>query len=305
MRKLIIAAGALACAVLGSGQAQAAQGCATVSFNPSVLNFTNTWDPINGSQVTLTMTATISSIKNSSATVKLILLDNDTAGTLRVGTTGPKYTIAAGATTYAFPSGTAVGTSGVQFTVPNGSNATITTPTLNVALPANSAQEDFTGGATFSEALKYTVECYGNNGGVMATDSLQAGPTINVTIPKLVSLTTASPQTINFGSFTQATQQLNVGLKSTSSVNVAVTSRDQMVLAGAPTPFPANSVIPYTMTLNGTTIANGSSLTNQTRAGVTGTSWPLILTLTNGVPVTGKIAGTYSDTITLTLTPGT
>jgi hypothetical protein len=31
--------------------------------------------------------------------------------------------------------------------------------------------------------------------------------------------------------------------------------------------------------------------------------WPLVLTLTEGIP-SGKVAGSYSDTITLTLSPG-
>jgi hypothetical protein len=127
-----------------------------------------------------------------------------------------------------------------------------------------------------------------------------------VSIKKVVSITTAGPQTINFGNFTTTSQQLQVGVKSTSSidVNVQTANTNQMVLAGAVSPYPANSSIPYTMTLNGTTVSNGTSLTNQTRAGVAGMSWPLLLNLTGGLP-SGKIAGTYSDTITLTLTPGT
>lgn len=67
-------------------------------------------------------------------------------------------------------------------------------------------------------------------------------------------------------------------------VAVATTNVNQMVLAGAQTPYPMNSVIPYTMTLNGDTVANGSSLTNRPPAGVAGTKWPLILTLTGGLP---------------------
>ncbi len=56
-------------------------------------------------------------------------------------------------------------------------------------------------------------------------------------------------------------------------MNVAVTTTNgsQMVLAGAVSPFPTNSVIPYTMTLNGTAIATGPQA-NLTRAGVAGAS---------------------------------
>lgn len=309
MRKRVISAGILASALFASGTARAANCASTVSFSPSTVDFAQTWDPmITPTAQTLTFTGTFSNFASSSAKVKLIFLDNDSGSPIRLGSTGPKYTVTIGATTYAFPSGTSISAQSATITIQgSGSNANIS-QAFTVTVPANTSPvEDFVGGQTFSEALKFTLQCLKNNGDPTGdSNSLQSGPTISLTIPKLVSLTTASPQTIDFGSFTTTTQQLNVGLKSTSSVNVTVATakNNQMILAGAVTPYPSNSVIPYTMTLNGDTIANGTSLTNRPRAGVSGTSWPLILTLTGGIP-SGKLAGSYSDTITLTLTPGT
>ena len=107
------------------------------------------------------------------------------------------------------------------------------------------------------------------------------------------------------GSFTTSAQTVQVLVKSTTSINVGLSTLNgsKMVLAGAVSPFPTNSTIPYTMTYAGTSIASGGSLSNQTRAGVGGASRALVLTLTGGLP-SGKIAGSYSDTITLSLTPG-
>ena len=99
-------------------------------------------------------------------------------------------------------------------------------------------------------------------------------------------------------------------MKSTSSLNVAVSSTSytqssvtQLVRSGAVTPYPANSVIPYSMTFNGASITPSAALANHQRAGVLGSDYVLLLTLP-GVP-SGKLAGSYSDTITLTITPGT
>jgi len=303
MKKWTIATAAIATALLANGRAEAAN-CGNVVFSPTSVDFAQTWDPmVSPTAKTLTFNATVNSFNGGSKSIRIIFLDNNAGSPIRLGSAGPKYTVTAGAVTYGFPSGTSV-TGQPEIMIPNGMNPSISL-TLTVTIPANTSPvEDFVGGQVFSEPLKYTLQCLKNPGTTdNGTDSLQSGPTISLTIPKLVSITTASPQTINFGNFTTATQTLQVGVKSTSSINVAVQSGDQMVLAGAVQPYPTNSVIPYTMTLNGDTVANNTSLTNRTRATVGGTNWPLILTLTGGVP-SGKLAGSYSDTITLTLTPG-
>jgi spore coat protein U-like protein len=165
------------------------------------------------------------------------------------------------------------------------------------------------GGDTHGESLKFTLLCrrsQGNNIVDGDANTLQSGPAISLTIPRLVSLITAGPQTINFGNFTTTTENLQVRLKSTSSVSVAVSTSNggQMVLKNAVSPYPSNSVIPYTMTFNNIPVASGGTLANAGRAGLlTIKEWPLALTLTGGQP-SGKVAGDYEDTITLTLTPG-
>lgn len=297
MRKPSLIVAAMSAALLMSSGAKAAT-CGNVSFSPASTSFTD-WNPIAPAQKTATFTATISAIPSSARTVRIIFLDNEATSPTRFGTAGPQYGITNGATTFSSPSS---GTPALanQFSLTSGSVA----PSFTIAVPANPGVTDWVGGTAYSEALRYTIQCFNNGGANVATDTLQAGPTISLTIPKLVSITTGSPATINFGSFSVATQTLQVGLKSTSSVNVGVSTSNanKLLLSGAGTPDTINS-INYSMTLNGDAIANGSSLTNRPRAGVAGTNWPLVLTLTDGIP-SGKLAGTYSDTITLTLTPG-
>jgi hypothetical protein len=304
MRKSTIAAGAIASALLASGRAEAAN-CATVTFtSPSI----PTWNPINPAAVQANFTATIIRTSNSSRSARLILLDtNNASAPVRVGIAGPQYQITnlGSGATISFPQNTQVTTQTVALTdLPNGMPGNSVNVSMQVTIPANIAAEDFVGGTAFTETLNYGIQCFNNSNAANGTDSpVASNLTLSMTIPKLVSITTSSPQTINFGNFTTATQTLQVGVKSTSSINVTVQSGDQMVLAGAVQPYPTNSVIPYTMTLNGDTIANNTSLSNRPRASVGGSNWPLVLNLTGGVP-SGKLAGGYSDTITLTLTPG-
>lgn len=294
---------ACAVALLACGRAEAQ--CATASFSPATVDFAETWDPLDVPEAkVLTFTATFSNFAAGSSKIKLIFLDNE-AGILRLGTAGPKYTVTSGSETYAYASGTSIANQ-PDILIPSGQNNNIVKQ-FNVTLLANNAPpEDFTGGQTLSETLKFNVQCLKDKGTEVAQSVGQTGPVIRVTIPRKVSLTVAGPQTINFGNFSVSEQQLAVGLKSTSTINVAVSTanNNRMLLEGASDPTLANSSIPYTMTLNGQAIANGVSLTNQTRAGVTGTNWPLILRL-SGTGASGKIAGVYSDTITLTLSPGT
>lgn len=298
MRKWIVAAGAGAAALLIGGQAQA-NSCANVTFTaPSFPQF----DPINGNYPQQAITANLTQVDGSASTVRMILIDNDT-GPLKLGSSGPDYDIRAAGTTDVFPSGTTIATN--QGTLATFSSGSASIP-FTLSIPNTTF--DFIGGTQYLESLRYSVQCYSNsagtgNGNKTSNDQNISAFQAGVTIQKIVSITTASPQTINFGNFTTATQTLQIGLKSTSSVNVSVSSGDQMVLAGAVQPYPTNSVIPYTMTLNGDSIGNGTSLINRARAGVAGATWPLILTLTGGVP-SGKLAGTYSDTIMLTLAPG-
>ena len=198
---------------------------------------------------------------------------------------------------------------GPHFSWGNNSSSNISNPiTFTVFVLPNSSNQDFVGGITYLEALKYSIQCYLGNGNAQSSNATVAAPTISLTVPRVISLTSASAAAINFGNFTSTSDTVNIMLKSTSSVNVSVntlfgsSSTNQMVLSGASMPYATNATIPYSMTLNGAAVFKGSVRPNQTRGGQNGTTYPLVLTLP-GQP-SGKIAGNYSDTITLTLTPG-
>jgi hypothetical protein len=288
----------------GIAQPAMAANCATVSFSlPTFPQF----DPITQTYTPQTITATLNRVDTTAITARLVLIDND-SGAFKVGLSGPGYNIVSASSQVVFASPYSLpknGGDGVLVTF-SGSTASAS---LTFSIPATPT--DFVGGTVYTEPFKYSVQCFKNSAGngsgnVTTQDDGLTAFNLPITIAKIVSITTAGPQTINFGNFTTTSQQLQVGVKSTSSINVDVSTLrgNQMVLAGAVSPYPTNSTIPYTMTLNGTSVSNGTNLTNQTRAGVAGMNWPLVLNLTGGLP-TGKIAGSYSDTITLTLTPGT
>ncbi|MFC4594403.1 hypothetical protein [Sphingobium tyrosinilyticum] len=285
----------------GIAQPAMAANCATVSF--STLSLPE-FDPISGTYVQ-TITANVTSVDNQAGVANFILVDNET-GPLQIGLSGPEYNITSSGSTIIFPNGRTIADNheGAQVNLSNNFGSVPLTLTVT-----NNSRSDFVGGMGFSEPFKYSIQCYKNatgsgNGVVLKKDENQTGLALPITIKKVASFSTASPQTINFGNFTTLSQQIQIGLKSTSSINVNVQTANinQMVLAGAVSPYPTNSTIPYSMTLNGASVSNGTNLTNQTRAGVAGMNWPLVLSLPS-LP-TGKIAGSYSDTITLTLTAG-
>lgn len=298
---------------IGLGGQALAANCATVSVSPGTPSFPS-WNPINPAIQEASVTATVTRVSSQTKSLRLIFLDaNSNQTTVRVGTTsGPRYRVINSDTgsTISFPSGTQVGSSAaanVQF----GGSSNVLAVNLKVQILANSApSEDFIGGDQFTETLRYAVECYKNSGNgsgnPLGTDSdVASNLTVGLTIPKLATIVTGAPTTINFGNFTTTAQSAQISVKSTSTLNVSVSTSNsgKLVRGGAVAPYPDDSTIPYGMTFKGTPIAPGATLTNQARAGVLGSSYPLQLTLTNGIP-SGKLAGTYSDTITLTITPG-
>jgi hypothetical protein len=287
----------VALAALGAEPALAAN-CAVVSFSPGA-PATITYDPIKATQsATTTFTATLSGFAGNDKKYILILTDADTGTPLRIGTTGPIYTITTGATTVSFPKNTTALSSGVAQTT-----STTTSVPVTVALPVNSSGQDFVGGTQYTENLGYSLQCYAANGSSSGADTGSAA-SLTSTIASVLSIVTASPLTLNFGNFTTTTQTLQVSLKSTStmSVSVSTVNGSQMVLSGAVSPFPTNSTIPYTMTFGGSAITT-SSAQSVSRAGVGGTNFAFALTLPGGIP-SGKLPGTYADVITLTIVPG-
>ncbi len=311
-RNLATLSGAALLALLKSGTALAAT-CATVTFTPGTPSIP-TWNPLNPAAQEATFTATITRVSNSFKSVRLIFLDsNSTVTPTRIGTTtGPRYNIYNVDTgnIISFASGTVISnTNPPNLSFGNGSSDVLTA-NLKVQILANTLpSEDFIGGSAYSETMSYAIQCFksGGNGQPMATDGpIASNLTLSMSIPKLVSIVTATPSAINFGNFTTTVQQAMVTVKSTSTLNVTVNTDKggKMIRSGAVAPYPLNSSIPYTMKWNSVVVAPGATLTNQTRAGVTGTAYPLSLTLTDGIP-SGKLAGTYADVITVTITAGT
>lgn len=287
-----------------------AANCATFTASPTTPTIP-TWNPLTAVMQEATFSLAVSATNGSTKSMKLIFVDtNSNASPVRVSTnTGPRYEIYnndSGALV-SFPAGTTVAAANVPTTQFKGNANTATTVNFRVRILANTSPvEDYVGGTVYSETVGLAVQCFKANGSDNGTDFYSAAaPTISLTIPKVLSIVTASPTTINFDNFTTTQQQAVISIKSTSTLNVAVaTDNDsQLVRAGAVSPFPGNSVIPYTMTFNGAPITRTAPLTGQTRGGVAGSAYPLQLTLTGGLP-SGKLAGTYSDTITLTVTPG-
>ena len=62
-----------------------------------------------------------------------------------------------------------------------------------------------------------------------------------------------------------------------------------------------NAVIPYSIIFNGRQLVPGQRLNGLERAGIAGANLPLVLQL-DGIP-SGKLAGSYTDTIILTIEP--
>jgi hypothetical protein len=310
LRQALLAMTSLGAALFGGGVANACgTGDVSVSFS-SVTTPSPAWNPLPGgaaSTATFSVTVTRTSSGNVDS-ARLVLRDANTGSPLRLGSSGPIYNIglsSSPATAVVFPSG-ALATSAsnyLSFALPN-SNSSVKQD-LTVTIPFNTAGEDFVGGAVFTEQLTYSIQCYKSNGQTTGGGLTGNAASPTLTIPKVLSVITAGPQTIDFGTFTQTQQTLNISLRSTSSVNAGISTSNGnvMVRQGAVTPYPANESIPYSMAFNGVSVpAAGLSGQNYSRATVGGAAWPLILNLPS-LP-SGKLAGLYQDVITLTLTAG-
>lgn len=294
---------------LATAEPALAAQCATVTFSPSNVALAN-YDPIAGGEIQSSFTATIKRVSSATNKVQLIFVDSDKSGTvLRIGTVGtspgPTYNILdPGGNIVSFGLNTNVATTrSPTISLPSGPSGDAVSVSYLVDVLANSGGQDFPNG-TYGETLTYSIQCF-QDSTIQGSDTRVSGPNLSVTIPNLVSLTTASPQTIDFQNFTTLNQQLNIGLKSTGPIDAVLTTEHQrkLVLAGAPQPPPSNSYIPYLITLNGhMIITDPYVLTSVARVGVAGGRWQLLLNLSS--QPSGKLAGSYSDTITLTVTPG-
>lgn len=300
-----------ACLALAAAKPALAAQCATVSFSPGTVNVPG-WNPISPAAQQASFTMTVTRLNTATTGIRLMFLDsNDQSQPEFLGNngiqSGPQYQVLdSSGNNVLYPAGSLVTSLRGQpaFTWQNKNSNNTISASFRVYVPANTPGTDFTNGI-YGETLNYAIQCLNNGNVSNLVDGPVSGPALSLTIPNLVSLTTASAATMDFQNFTSLTQQLNVGLKSTGPVNVAINSTNnlKMVRVGASAPYPDNSTIAYLMSLRSQSITTlPATLTNQPRAGVAGTSWPFILSL----PATpsGKVAGSYSDTITLTLTPG-
>ena len=299
---------ALGLACLCAQPALAAQ-CATVSFSPGSLTVPQ-WNPITPAAQQVSFTMTMTRVNGATTGIRIIFTDtNDSSQPVKLGTggagSGPQYQVLdPSGNNIVYPLGASIAAlKPVPLVAYQNKNSNDTTSVnLRLYVPANTGNANFRNG-TYTETPNYVIQCTnGNNGNPI--DGPISGPAVSLTIPNLVSLTTASAATLDFQNFTSLSQQLNVGVKSTGPVSVAIdsTNKLKMVRANAPSPVPDNSTIAYQMFLESQGIGSLPSTLTKTPAGVAGTTWPLVLSL----PATpsGKVAGSYSDTITLTLTPG-
>jgi hypothetical protein len=281
--------------------------CANITASPAIPTIPQ-WNPLDGQPQEATFTVKMRREQGGARSARLIFLDaNSSASPTRIGATvGPRYEILnRGSQPISFPQGTQVGSVNVPSTQFN--NDGEATLDLKVRILGNSsASEDFEGGHTFSETLRYSVQCFKQNGGALAADqAVLSNLQLSLTIPKLVSINTAGPARINFQDFTVAAQHALISVRSTSMLHVSATTANggKLVMGRS---GEENTIIPYRMSFGaeGETLAAlplGSVIT-ATRAGVGGSDYMLRLALVGGVP-SGKLAGTYSDTITLTIAP--
>jgi hypothetical protein len=284
--------------------------CASVSFSPSSVSIPN-WNPIVPSAKEASFVMTVTRLNTATTGVRLIFLDsNDQTSVVRLGSdgqfSGPVYQVLdpSGQNILYPKNGTVASIKGQPaFTWQNKNSNNTTSLNLRVYVPANTGNADFPNG-TYAETPSYQIQCL-NNGNETNQIDTASGPAVSLVIPNLVSLTTAGAATLDFQNFTSLSQSISVGLKSTGPINAAIVSANafKMARVGAAAPYPQNSSIDYELTLRGVRITPANTiLTGQPRAGVAGTTWPLTMTLLS--TSSGKVAGSYSDTITLTLTPG-
>ncbi|WP_022683548.1 hypothetical protein [Sphingobium bisphenolivorans] len=294
--------------ILGAQEPALAASCATVTVSPATPTIPE-WNPLSGEIKEATFSVTVTRESASTKSVRWMLLDDNGNGSpLLVGASGPRYEIVSsgtGNTTIAYPKGTPLTAAlGALAQFNNKNDAAFS---LKVRLLANSSR-DFVGGTRYQEALRYSAQCFKANGSDNgADDGLLSGLRLDMAIPRMLSINTAGPAQVDFQDFTSDTAEALISIKSTSTLDVlAATDNGARLKMGTSTA--ENAVIPYQMRFGPDAagslplLSPGTPL-NTPRAGVGGSNYALQLKLTGGVP-SGKIAGTYSDTITLTISPG-
>lgn len=283
-----------------------AANCATVTFTPSNPSIAN-WNPINGLAQETGFTIRVTPVAPSTRSARLIFLDTDTNTLpLKIQDSGPRYDIINTATgeILSFPRSALVTSSTVQ-TLQFPKARTPANLSLRLRLQANqNPVEDYEGGRTYSETLRYAVQCFKTNGDTNGIDQdVISTLTLTYTTPRLAQFNTAGPVNLDFRNFTATSQTARINMRSTSRIAMsAVTSNGgRMVRRGSNASASENAVIPYSIIFNGRQLVPGQRLNGLERAGIAGANLPLVLQL-DGIP-SGKLAGSYTDTIILTIEP--
>lgn len=297
---------AVALMAVGMNGPALAANCLTVTGSPGTATITQ-WNPLDGRDAEVSLTATVTRESASTKTARWIFQDSDSnASPPRIAISGPRYEIlnaSSGSRVISFPKGTPLtATNGLPVQFNNKNDATIN---ISVRILGNSG-EDFAGGVRYLETLAYAAQCFKANGSDNGNENgAQSGLRLDLTIPKVLSISTSSAAEINFQNFSNDKEKAIIRLSSTGALDVRATTENGSKLKIGSSNA-TNAVIPYSMQfgIDGQTLASlpeGNTIT-ATRAGVGGNDYALNLTLTGGVP-SGKIAGIYKDTITLTITP--
>jgi hypothetical protein len=300
-------------ALLTLAEAQPAFACSNNGLNSisftALAPATQSWNPLPGGQAVLYNFTVNVERKGDTRSVRLIFVDNET-GPVRLSQAGPPYEVvlSSGTDTYAYPANTTAAAAARSIIINLPDNKPVST-SLQVRVPANSGDAEYTGGMTFREDLKYSVQCYKTENAVTADGPGQSGVAVSpeVTIPRVLSASITGQTTsgeVDFGNFASLTPApLAINLRSTSSISVRVSTASglQMVRIGAPATPAANDVIPYTLSLNNQPVTTSPFTYTASRVGVAQRTWNLQL----GLPTSpaGKRAGAYSDTITIELSP--
>lgn len=301
---VLTAVAAAACA-----PAALADTCATLAVSsPATITDWNPLLSLTGPKEA-SFSVTLTRIANSSKSVRLIFLDNQSDDPGRIDLAGPRYQVLdGGGNIVSFPAGTQVvsqtGVPTINFG--NGANDSVTVA-MKVRLPANgSPSPNFAGGAPFEETLNYSLQCFKANGRDDGIEPAKLSTLkVRAAIQKLANFTTASAVNMNFQNFTALIDTAMIKVESTAMLNLTAvtTNGGRLLRANAPANPPQNLVIPYTIKFGGNTLTPGQTAVTQLNGGVVGTNFPLELSLGATAP-SGKLAGAYADTITLTVTPG-
>lgn len=309
-RKLIMALMAGAGAVLLAPAQATAAACGTVTASPGTLLFSS-WNPLDGQAQDLPLTLTVQRVSASTRGVRVILHDSDTPAPPIVVSLAPamRYEVAdnASGALIAFSRNTVIGAANAAVRPINGAPTTSIAINARVRVFGNSGPvADYIGGRSFTQSFLYSIQCLNQQGQVTAQDLLvPANLALTVPIPRIASIVTARPSVIDFGNFTTTRQTILINVRSTSTLNVSANTQNggKMVREGTPQPWPSYATIPFNMFFWDRKIIPGGTTVSTQRAGVPGRDINFMMTLPEGLP-TGKLAGSYSDVITLEVTPG-